>query len=78
MTHPFRDHQIIVYEKVTGDKMPAFIAFIDGSPHVRFGAETRKAAYDRAETFRCEAIEKHEARLIARKEAAAKREEQAK
>ncbi|PCJ24122.1 MAG: hypothetical protein COA96_10275 [SAR86 cluster bacterium] len=70
MTHPFRNHQIRIYQSVAGDG-PKFTGYI-GPTNMRFSGETQDDVFEEADAFRIKAIEDHEAALIARQEAAAK------
>jgi hypothetical protein len=71
--HPLRDVEISLYQLVSGNG-PAFKASYGDTKKmpIFFPGDTAEAALSSAKAFAADAIEKHEASLIARKEAQAK------
>lgn len=69
--HPIREHLVNVYVGQT--ECIALIGSGNGYPFFR--APTAEEAFAKAEAFRQDAIDKHEASSIARQEAAAKARE---
>ena len=75
MTHPFRKLGVYVYKPMTeGQPYLAFIGPVGrAASEMHFTGKTSAEARSNATKFQHEAIEKHEAALIARKVAARKR-----
>lgn len=80
MTHPIRDAELHVYERVDAhDKGPQFIARLyPYKTYTVFGqGDTYGEAVAQIEALRTEAIEKHEADVIRRQEASQRMKERA-
>lgn len=69
--HPFRDAQLSVYRRLDGGECVAMFAPFDSYP-ILFRAPTEDDVRQKAEAFRHDAIERHEAAFIARSEALSK------
>ena len=72
--HPFRDAEVRVFKRIDADEFIARFKPYDTYP-VFWTGTTEAEARERAETFRADAIAKHEADFIARAQAAAKAKE---